>query len=581
MKKLYIIMALMLCAVCVPAQTLDKEINSLMGKYALFEVTNSYFTMLDSLYPEQATRAGLETSGLQLNDRTTKTDEKRREALADIKNMIGKVKYKKLTPAEKIDYEIIRRSVDYENYLLNKNLNSTSPMYYLEAQDAVYDLLLKKINSLRQFKDVQPRLAMLPDTFIDGVTNIKTVDKQEAALAVNKAYAAFMSMSDYQNFLRKNADDAIDRARLDRIMAEESAALRQFFNYIKALEKTAKPTKKNDAEYRILLKNKLHIDKPLSDLNKMTEAALAKSKNNFAIMIKAFTGKDAVKISDFYTLAAKNNTAPKYERLLTTIGDEIENANKALNAVLPGSEMKVFVNHMPKYPSFLNPSFLFLPPYGVEHNLIGTLFIYTPNNAKERNAHIKRNFNMSRIKLLVTESVVPGRQMFYSYSYETKPIRRVLSSDAMVDGWAAYAKHLAYETGYLNTKDDALLLAYDDYVRAVVALADIKFNTNELDYDETVLFLNSQGLDKEDAERYTKHIAFKPGQKVAELVAFEEIKAQRKKFENLFGETFSLPRFHDKLFAIGKVPVHMLGAELEQDYKKDRAAGLYMPKADL
>ncbi|ACC98276.1 Uncharacterized protein conserved in bacteria DUF885 [Elusimicrobium minutum Pei191] len=585
MKKIFYFCVLFFLGAPLFAADLDKEINSMMGKYALFEITNSYMVMLETLYPERATRAGFEIANTMLDERSQKADGQRRDALAQIKVKLSKVKKKKLTHSEKTDYEIISRTLAFDNYLLNKRLFETSPLYYLEAQDAVYDIMLKQINSIRQFKEVQPRLTKLPDVFIAGVNNIPSASKTESALAINKAYAAYTSISDYEDFLKKNADDAVDRTKLQLLLNAKKAALREFFNYIKALNENAKKvTNKNDSDYRILLKNSLHLDKTPEELTKTAEAAIKKSKSNLILMISAITGKEKAEIKDFYNIEAKDKTAPDYPYLLKTVGDEIENANKAMKGVLPASEMRVFVNHMPQYPSFLNPVYMFLPPYGIEHNLIGTLFIYTPqDNPRARTSHINKNFNMSRIKMLVTESVVPGRQMFYSYSYDTKPIRRILASNAMVDGWAVYAKHLAFEVGYLSSKEDALYLSYEDYARAVKALADIKYNTKQLDYDETALFIVSQGIKKEEAEIMTRQIAFNPGQVVAELAAYEEIKRQRSKYETIFGKDFSLASFHNKIFTIGKIPLSMLDSELMEEYKKEKRPGLkvYKPTADL
>ncbi|WP_424244491.1 DUF885 family protein [Elusimicrobium posterum] len=573
MKKLLTFILCAFWALAANAQNIDKEINSLMGKHALFDVTNDYFVMLENYYPESAYRAGLERAIDRLDERNAEADQKRISDVARLRRMVDNVKKKKLTQSEKTDHDILTSVLKYESYLLAKKRYATSPLYYLEAQDAVYDVMLKKTNSIRQFKDVEPRLAQLPKVFTDAVVNVNAMSKQEAALAINKAYHAYITIEDYERFLSKNADDSIDRADLKKIVAVEKQRLREFFNYLKLVEpKTKEVNSTND--FKVRLSTKLHLN---YDINVMAQKAQTSLNANALVLrdsLKAINPKKAPEIKDFYALRTKLNNAPKYENLLTTVADEIKAANASMKGFLPAADMRVYVNHMPQYPSLLNPTHLFIPPYGVEHNLVGTLFIYTPPVAKDKAAFVKKNYTLPRIKLLVAESVVPGRQMFYSYSYDTKPIRRVLASDSMVDGWAAYAKHIALASGYLNTDEDRMFLAWDDYVLALKGIVDMKYHTGQLDYDEAELFMVSLGVSEEDAKLFMRQIAFNPGKSIAALMAFEELKTQYAKYADKYGEDFSPASFYHKIFSIGKIPVSALDAELVEEYKKDKHPGL-------
>ncbi|MDR0292196.1 MAG: DUF885 domain-containing protein [Elusimicrobium sp.] len=586
MKKISLLSVIFsVCAPLFAQQSIDTQINSLMGQYALFDVTNAYFTMLEYSYPERATLAGLDRANDRLDERTVKAEQKRREDIKNIKDMLSKIKKRKLTQAEKTDYDVLERTLEFDYYLTTRGRVQASPLYYLAAQDATYDVLLKRINAMTPYI-IEPRVKLLPQVFKDGKDNLKGAYKSEAALAVNKAYAAFTSIGDMDGFLGKDAGDEA-RNSLKEITDVTKTNLRNFFTKLKTLAKNAKPEpKKSPSYYDMILRDKIQLDQSPDELTKSAEASLNKAKQNLLVMIKAFNlKKQNAEVKDFYTIAANVKDVPEYENLLMTVAQEIKKSNKAMNDVLPGSEMKVFVNHMPEYPAFLNPSYLFLPPYGIEHNLVGTLFIHTPptktaNPRVELNAFIKKNFTLPQIKLLVTESVVPGKQMFYSYSYNTKPIRRALASNAVLDGWSAYAKHLAYETGYINTKEDVLFLAFDDYARAVKALADLKLGTQSLDYEETILFMMSQGISKEDAEVFTRQIAFNPGVAAGELRAYEEIKTLRKKYKDAQGADFSLAAFHNNLFYVGKVPVSALSSELDYAYKMNKNMDMknYTPK---
>ena len=93
-----------------------------------------------------ATLLGFESANAQLDTRTPARDHAALLALQSLQTAIKEMHGEKFSPAKRMDYTLLKARVDYEIWQLNRNRLSTDPLYYTQAYDAVYDLLLKRLS---------------------------------------------------------------------------------------------------------------------------------------------------------------------------------------------------------------------------------------------------------------------------------------------------------------------------------------------------------------------------------------------------------------------------------------------------
>lgn len=596
------------------AATPAEEIDNLLGKGEIITISNSYFALIQNQYPEEATRIGLDVPNNKLDERTADADATRLHYLNKIKKDLANLSSENLSAQNKIDYEVLLRTVNNDIRDIQKTRYKRSALYYADALDSIYDVMLKRAPYRAvQIQDIEGRLKRLPEMFQFGKAQLSAVPPADVQLAQEKIYNAFTNTKDVEDFAQKTIG-ADELKYISATLRENRAAMREFFDYIGRLNKEGakKEYALGNNEYTVTLQNKYFIDIPTNKIVKKMEenfknsraallqsmlpiarkfeaklkaqdaalqaakvaAAKADPKNKKAQKEAEAASKPSahvIKPIDFQILRKEYESAPAYSDLLKVIAANIKSANTYTKGILPEAEAKVNINHMPGYIKKTNPAHLFVPPYGLESKLTGNLFIALPDYKDKAalDAQLKKYFTYPQIKLLAAKEVVPGKQMFYTYSLETSAVRRALSDDYLLDGWSIYAGNLAREAKFLNTPEDVMFLAWDNYISAAKAYADIKFHRRDLSYDEVKMMLLSFDIPKDDVDSIMKEIILNPGKALAAYIAYNEIVRLREKYHNQFGNKFNLPNFHLKLFATGKAPVGMLEMEMDARYNNE------------
>ncbi|WP_428897959.1 protein of unknown function (DUF885) [Parelusimicrobium proximum] len=597
-KNIFFALLLLLSSQGILSAQADQEIEDLLGKGKLITVANGYFSVVQNQFPEEATRMGIETPNNKIDGRNYEADAVRKHYLDRTKKQLFQIAYKKLSTTNQIDYDLLkgRLMMDYKD--LGKKRYTRSALYYANALDSVYDIMLKRyaFRSV-QVQEIEGRIKSIPELFESGVKALKNVPEADVQLALNKIYNAYTNTNDIITFSQK-AIGPNELEDIENMLAEERKAMRTFFDHIKTLNEGGKAKVEyalGNGEYTFLLRNKYLITSNTKKLSAEVKKNLDKHQkiltDTMQPMVQAILDKDqadsktkrkAVTTPASYKgLAARHRAHPSYSNLLMTIAETIHTANMSMKGFLPEAEIKVNVNHMPGYIKAYHPAMLFVPPYGVQTNLTGNLFIATPQNTpvgKKMEDHLAKYFNYSRIKILAAEQVIPGKQMYFSYSTETSSIRRALGSEALVTGWGMYARQLAKEAKFLSTDADMLFLAWDDYVAAVRAHIDLQFHTKSLNYEEALALFLSFDIPEEDAQFYMNDIVRNPGEALAAFLSYEKFKQLRDKYQKSLGEKFNQAVFNNHIFAIGKVPYERLDKELERRYKKD--GGVFVSEID-
>lgn len=597
------------------AVTAADEVENLLGQGDIITISNSYFAMYQNLYPEEATRIGLDAPNNNIDMRDAEADESRAFALNKIKKDIASLPYRKMSIFNKIDYEILNRRLAYDLKELSKNKKATSAFYYAQALDSVYDVMLKRQPyRTMQVEEIEGRLLRMPDNFALARAQLKTLTPSDVQLAKDKIYNAYINTWDVENF-SVTAVGEQELSVVSLILKNNKIAMRGFFDFLTSQVKDdiKKDYALGSTNYTFLLQNKFYIDTPTGKIAKTLTDDIKAARENLLISMqpaaKQFMAKllaaDAaapqpapkskkakkaakkqervLKVADFALLRKEYEDTPVYSELLSEISNTVQLANAKMKGFLPEAQTKVNINHMPKYEMAYYPSVLYVPPYGIENKLTGNLFVALPEytNKEAIDKQLKKYFTYPQIKLIAAKEVVPGKQIFYAYSSETSAVRRALGDDNLVNGWALYAGDLAAEAGFLDTEQDKMFLAWERYVAAVKAYVDIRFHRKDISYEEAKLLLISFDIPQEDVDAYIKDIILNPARHLSAYLSYNEITRLRAKYQRQLGAKFTPAGYHLKLFATGKVPIGMLEEEMDARYKRDTASTKSEIAADI
>jgi uncharacterized protein (DUF885 family) len=148
---------------------------------------------------------------------------------------------------------------------------------------------------------------------------------------------------------------------------------------------------------------------------------------------------------------------------------------------------------------------------------------------------------------------------------ERLPLRRFggfLVGDAFVEGWGLYAERLADEMGLFLSEYERLGMLEAQAFRAARLIVDTGIHALGWDREQAVLKMMETGSSRMDAEIEVDRYIAMPGQALAYMIGKLDIDRMRAAAAQRDGSSFSLRDFHDRMLALGSLPLAVLDEEL-------------------
>lgn len=586
------------------------NIDFLLTDNALDDAANRYASVTLTSEPERAGRLGFTSANAKLNDRSPRAQAAQLAALRAVRNALDEISAKQLSPSKRADLTLLKESMDDDIFALQQHRAESDPLYYAEALDAVYDVVLKPVSSpRRQRADLTARLNDLKNVADQAEKNLANPSAFLARLAMEKTYYAYISFDELVNILVQDAGDDIAAAQIKNQANEAKRSIKRMFDLFKeqSQQESAADFRLGKEAYAEILKNRYQTTEPLAKLEKRfaqdflsAQKQLAKALEPFAQDVSA--NEDEVTVidglnnqpiveeqkkepakkekkakkgkfvpptaQDFYTVAKRITQAPEQTDLPALLTQEANQLAALLtdNGLLPAGQVAFTVKPLPQYYAYTQ-SDLFLPPFG--NNARSDFFIRQPfGNRRAQAEQLVRDYNTPTRKLLTAQELVPGRFYQTAKTAGLSAARRFYPAQSMADGWNEYALKLASEAGYIVTDDELLFLAWHNYRRAAAALVDMRLQSRQYSYNDAMDFLvGENGFTQEDAEALIKESALNPGKAVGYAAGLDALERARAKYTKKLGKKFSLADFHTKVLKAGNVSPNELADELERLYK--------------
>lgn len=586
------------------------NIDFLLTDNALDDAANRYASVTLTSEPERAGRLGFTSANAKLNDRSPRAQAAQLAALRAVRNALDEISAKQLSPSKRADLTLLKESMDDDIFALQQHRAESDPLYYAEALDAVYDVVLKPASSpRRQRADLTARLNDLKNVADQAEKNLANPSAFLARLAMEKTYYAYISFDELVDILVQDAEDDIAAAQIKNQANEAKRSIKKMFDLFKeqSQQESAADFRLGKEAYAEILKNRYQTTEPLAKLEKRfaqdflsAQKQLAKALEPFAQDVSA--NEDEVTVidglnnqpiveeqkkepskkekkakkgkfvpptaQDFYTVAKRITQAPAETDLPALLTQEANQLAALLtdNGLLPAGQVAFTVKPLPQYYAYTQ-SDLFLPPFG--NNARSDFFIRLPfGNRRAQAEQLVRDYNTPTRKLLTAQELVPGRFYQTAKTAGLSAARRFYPAQSMADGWNEYALKLAGEAGYIVTDDELLFLAWHNYRRAAAALVDMRLQSRQYSYNDAMDFLvGENGFTQEDAEALIKESALNPGKAVGYAAGLDALESARAKYAKKLGKKFSLADFHTKVLKAGNVSPNELADELERLYK--------------
>ena len=174
-----------------------------------------------------------------------------------------------------------------------------------------------------------------------------------------------------------------------------------------------------------------------------------------------------------------------------------------------------------------------------------------------------REYNMLSIQDLTIHEGVPGHylQLALSNRYPST-LRSVFWSGPFVEGWGVYAEQMMIAEGYMNHDPLMKLVNLKWYLRAVTnAIIDSAIHVDGMTRDAAMKLMIEGGFQEErEAAGKWVRAQLTSAQLSTYFVGYQEHLELRATMEKLWGDEFTLRRYHDQVLSYGSPPVRFVRA---------------------
>ncbi|MCP4300575.1 MAG: DUF885 domain-containing protein, partial [Gammaproteobacteria bacterium] len=174
-----------------------------------------------------------------------------------------------------------------------------------------------------------------------------------------------------------------------------------------------------------------------------------------------------------------------------------------------------------------------------------------------------REYNMLSMQDLTLHEGVPGHylQLALSNRYPST-LRSILWSGPFVEGWGVYAEQMMITEGYMNHDPLMKLVNLKWYLRTVTnAIIDSAIHVDGMTRDAAMKLMIEGGFQEErEAAGKWVRAQLTSAQLSTYFVGYQEHLEMRAAVEELWGDEFTIRRYHDQVLSYGSPPVRFVRA---------------------
>lgn len=232
---------------------------------------------------------------------------------------------------------------------------------------------------------------------------------------------------------------------------------------------------------------------------------------------------------------------------------EIESARKFVekHEVLTLAARPLLIEQTPPYLVPLVPLAAYVPAGALEEDQTGRFLVSASANGKGQG---RSEYDLA---VIAVHEAIPGHHAHMSISHALdRPVRRLLFSPVMVEGWALYCESLLAELGFFADARRRFAQMRLLRWRAIRIELDVALHTRGLPPHEAAARLREDvGLSPDAALAEVRRQCSMPTYATSYAAGRREILLLRESIRAHRGSAFSLRDFHDELLTYGQLPL--------------------------
>jgi uncharacterized protein (DUF885 family) len=498
---------------------------------------------------------------------------------ASLARLNKEIRYKELTRAGQIDFEIFRHELEKSLWLERNTrpFEEDARVYNEYINDSVYLLLTQ--SSLPKETNVAnclARMAEIPKVIAAARENLANPAKPilETAIRQNRGAISF-----YEHDIIDLAGETPRREELKAAGQKLGALLR---DYQKFLENDLLPRARG--EWRL---GRARFDRKLDlelDAGVSANQVLADAETEFQrvtrdmyviarqLWAKELPGQplppddaDGRRETTTKVIEAIGREHSKPDQLTADARASIERIRSFIRSAnylrLPDPD-RCQVIEMPEFQrgnslAYLNGS----PP--LDTNAPSFYAVSPPSSDLDpkRAESLLEEYNSHMLQILTIHEAYPGHYVQLEYANRNRSlIRKVFGSGVYIEGWAVYGEQTMLDQGYGEGDPALRLMQLKFYLRAVAnAIIDNKMHTGRMTDEDVLRFLTQEGFQSTEEARLKIVRAKQTSCQLSTyFVGRMAMYRLHQTIEREMGSRFNLARFHEAILNQSSVPVKYL-----------------------
>jgi uncharacterized protein (DUF885 family) len=232
---------------------------------------------------------------------------------------------------------------------------------------------------------------------------------------------------------------------------------------------------------------------------------------------------------------------------------------KNLCGIAEGEELEVIPT--PEFERAVIPYAAYMPPAAYEKQQKGFFYVtpVDPDAPPEEQKQKLTGHNRVKVPVVALHEGYPGHHLQLCWANRvTDRIRRETHSNPLIEGWALYCEEMMREQGFYTDNRMVLGQKKDTLWRAARVVLDASLHAGRMTYEEAVAFLvDVVSIERVNAEAEVNRYIYTPTQPMSYLAGKREIMALRDEYFEKRPAS-SLREFHDRLLAVGSLPVRLV-----------------------
>jgi hypothetical protein len=558
----------------------------------LQKTMDTYFDEFWKFYPTTATLAGYYKYNDKLEDLSSKSRERRHEAL-DLFNqeLVAKIDKTKLSTDKQLEHEIMIDGLDLE-FVKFENLLpwEYNPIFYNEIiYNSIRSLLTKEFAPIdARLKSATERAKLFPGFIKQAKENLQTPPQIFTETAVKQLPGIIY-------FYKTEVPMLIDKATADgksRFQAELAKIIPALEDYQKYLQNELLPKSTGNFRLgdqthlrflRLTCQNSISMEdliaRATADFNNIRREMALDCLPFFRIMypninmeqLTAQRGEDEARniiikgVLD--KIKGEHSSKEDYINRIKASVEEIKTFI-AQNKLLELPEENLVIEPMPPAMKGMLWTLLISPgPYETTGTYINYITPIPDDWSNDQVNSFLEEYTNYFLYFWIVEKVYPGPFVptFFTRK-DPSLIKKIYPNPALIKGWPLYTEEMLINAGFGNYDLKLRLNQLKLQLKAVMDFQlELNIHQGTMTKEQAVAYMTKRGFQTQgEVERKWNLICLNPGESAYSYIGYQEILDMEKDYKKLKGDAFNQKEFLQKLLSYGALPIRVLKTKIMQ-----------------